>query len=246
MGMLIRLGVVAVVIQVLAFMFFVVMLFAPLASVLPTVGVSQSGQVRIEPGKGATSIVEAAQALSQHLSGVRSNLYDPNDPFMRPVYAYWKSICPGSNDDVCWYAHTGTLQCVYFAVGTYYLAGYPLPQIANAVDFWPKYQHQQGWRTISSTEYPPSQRGFPAPGDLMIWKGGEAGHIAVVLAVTPPHNGKDGSVTVAQANAPGNRWPAGQSADAANWYTMPLHPDLSIETWTKPDVYTVRGFLRQA
>ncbi|GHO59205.1 CHAP domain-containing protein [Ktedonobacter robiniae] len=244
MGMLIRFGLAAVAFQVLACMLFVVIMMAPLAGVFQSSEQGNAVTMTIEKGKGADSIVAAAKALSQHISGYRANLYDPNDPFMRPVYTYWESICPGVNGDVCWYAHTGSLQCVYFAVGAYFLAGYPVPDIYDAVNFWPNYQNRSGWREVSSTEYPVSQRGLPAPGDLMIWKGGDFGHIAVVLEVVPPHDGKDGSVTVAQGNAPGNRWPASHDTDPANWYTMPLHPDLSIGTWTQPYLFTVRGFIR--
>ncbi len=188
------------------------------------------------------SVVLAAQVLQAHLFGLRANSYDVNDPVIKPVYRFWVTSC-GSHGVICSEAVSGNLQCVEFVTGVFFLAGEGvLPAIGNGVDFWPLYAHRSGWSEIPATDAPPQLRGLPVPGDIMVWKGGEFGHVAVVINVVPPLNGHDGSVTVAQANAPGNRWPASHASDPGNWYTMPLHADLSVSTWAG---YTVRGYIRQ-
>jgi len=196
----------------------------------------------IAPAGTMGSLVLAAQVLQAHLFGLRANTYDLNDPVIQPVYRFWVSSC-GSHGVICPEAVSGNLQCVEFVTGAFFLAGEGvLPAIGNGVDFWPLYAHRAGWSEIPATEAPSQLRGLPLPGDMMVWKGGEFGHVAIVIAVVPPLDGHEGSVTVAQANAPGNRWPASHGSDPGNWYTMPLHPDLSVGTWAG---YTVRGYIRQ-
>jgi surface antigen len=146
------------------------------------------------------------------------------------VVAYWNALCHG-----CPEMHSGSLQCVMFVLGAYALAGQPLHVWGNAIDFWSLYQHQPGWQEV------PVGRGIPQPGDILIWQGGQFGHAAVVINVVAPENGQDGSVTVAQANAPSNRFPG--SGQPGNWYSMPLHPDLELGTWLG---YRVLGALQPA
>lgn len=194
------------------------------------------------PAGNLGSVVMAAQVLQAHLSGLRANRYDLNDPVIQPVYRFWVSSC-GSHGVICPEAVSGNLQCVEFVTGVFFLAGEGvLPAVGNGVDFWPLYAHRAGWSEIPATESPPQLRGLPVPGDMMVWTGGEFGHVAIVISVVPPLGSHDGAVTVAQANAPGNRWPASHASDSGNWYTMPLHPDLSVGTWAG---YTVRGYIRQ-
>jgi hypothetical protein len=198
----------------------------------------------------AGSVVDAALALQEHVYGIRSNQYTVADDLMQHVYAYWLSDVCGSQETICDFARSGNLQCVTFVLGAFFLGGDPLPASANAEDFWTLYQHRPGWAEIPGTAYPPETRGLPAPGDMMVWKGGghvvdgqlvEWGHIAVVVEVVPPSHGQDGIITVAQANAPGNRWDMTHRADAGNWYSMPLHSDLSVDSWSG---YTVLGYIR--
>jgi hypothetical protein len=191
-------------------------------------------------GQQAT-IVDAALALQQRVTGPRANEYTLSDPLMQHVYQYWLDSCGDGAQHICSQAASGTLQCVEFVTAAFFLAGNPLPAFANAADFWPLYQGRPGWLSIPATDYPIQMRGLPNPGDIMVWKGGPYGHVAVVVAVAKPTLTQDGSVTVAQANATGNRWPVDHSGDAGNLYTMPVHPDLSVSTWSG---YTVLGYLR--
>lgn len=203
----------------------------------------------------ARAVVRQAIALQAHISGVNDNEYDLRDPAIRLAYQFWVRWC-GSRGVPCTQAVSGNLQCVSFVNAVFALAGLPLPASGNGNDFWPLYAHQSGWLRIPATEYPTAERGLPLPGDLMVWNGGvhraydptrkqwvwvEFGHVAVVIDTVWPQGSRDGSVTVAQANAPGNRWPAARQADPGNWMTLPLHPDRSVSTWPG---YIVRGYLR--
>jgi hypothetical protein len=161
---------------------------------------------------------------------------------------------------LCPEAQSGNLQCVLFVSAAFALAGDPLPALGNAVDFWTLYQNRAGWSQIGATAFPPAVRGLPRPGDLMVWEGGvhlengkrvAYGHIAIVVRVVPPTSGHDGSITVAQANAPGNQQV--HSDLPGNFYTLPLHADLSVPGWSAftsasgvaYGAYTVLGYLRQ-
>lgn len=171
------------------------------------------------------SIVMAAQVLQAHLFGPRANTYDMNDPVIKPVYHFWVTSC-GVHGVICSQAVSGKLQCVEFVTGVFFLSGEGLlPAVGNGVDFWPLYAHRAGWVEIPATEAPPPLRGLPVPGDMMVWKGGEFGHVAIVINVVPPFNGHDGSLTVTQANAPGNRWPANH---ASNVHRRPY-----LQQWQK-------------
>ena len=178
-------------------------------------------------GIGDPAVVQAAFTMQAHLFGPRATLYDRDFP--QTVIAYWNSICHG-----CTEMQSGSLQCVMFVLGAYALAGQPLHIWGNAIDFWALYQRQPGWTEV------PTGRGIPLPGDVLVWQGGAFGHVAVVTSVVPPTSTQDGSVTVAEANAPGNRFPG--SALPGNWYTMPIRPDLSFATWAG---YRVLGFPHQ-
>lgn len=205
------------------------------------------------------SVVAAAETLQHHVFGSLANQYDLSDPVIQRVSQYWFASC-GRHGQICEQARSGNLQCVLFVTGAFYLGGNPLPAVGNAQDFWWLYQNRAGWKQIYATAFPPAQRGLPAPGDLMVWQGGrhleqgrmvEYGHIAVVVRVVPPKDGHHGSITVAQANAPGNH--LRQSERPGNFYTLSLFPDLHVNGWspftTAQGVSygnsTVLGYLRQ-
>ena len=128
------------------------------------------------------------------------------------------------------------MQCVLLVTAAYALAGSPLPAAGNAIDFWTLYQHRPGWIEVPSAMAPPSQRGLPLPGDIMVWYDPPplVGHVAIVVAVTPPLAGHNGSVTFAEANGPGAL------------VTQTLLPDLSVVTWSNPIPYSVLGYIRPA
>jgi len=174
---------------------------------------------------GNEAVVRAALTLSNHLYGDRSNEYGRDFP--TEVLAYWNSICHGCPD-----MQSGLVQCVMFVLGAYAFAGQPLPVRGDANQLWGLYASQPGWKEVAIG------RGMPQPGDVLVWQGGPFGHVAVVVSVVPPMQGRDGSVTVAQANMPGNRFLG--TGLPGNWYTMPLHADLTISTWTG---YQVQGYL---
>jgi CHAP domain len=207
-------------------------------------------------------IAKAGVLLQDHVYGDYANTYNMNDPVIQQVLPYWIRTCDGY---WCPVIQSGNLQCVYFVAGVFYLAfpDDPLPMLYDAEKFWPNYAHMPGYKEIKSTAYPASERGLPAVGDIVVWSGGgyvdstgkyvEYGHVAVVLKVDPPKNGKDGSMVVGEANSPGNRWSGSKSANAGNWVTLKIHPDLSVETWPgytdSNDVYhdalVVQGFIRK-
>lgn len=189
----------------------------------------------------ASVIVQEALLLQDHVYGREANVYDLQDPVIQSAYHYWVNWC-GNGLVPCHQAVSGNLQCVSFVNAVYALSGVPLPASGNGVDFWPLYEHVAGWLRIPSSAFAASLRGWPQPGDLIAWKGGPFGHVAVIIDVVFPQQGRDGSVTVAQANAPGNRWPQSRQAEAGNWYTMVLHPDRTLVTW--PGL-VVQGYLRQ-
>lgn len=189
-------------------------------------------------GGSNTQVVAAAQLMAMHLSGARAQDYGTNFP--QAVVHYWASACPEVGNDPTkgcypdW--QSGNLQCVLFVTGAYALAGQPLPAAGNAIDFWGLYQKQAAWKEIpASAATQAGARGLPAPGDIMVWSDDpkfvkEAfGHVAIVVQVTPPAMGKDGSVTFAEANGPG---PV---------VTQPIAPDLTVRTWNH---YTVLGYIR--
>jgi CHAP domain-containing protein len=191
-----------------------------------------------------SAVADAALVLENHVSGARSNEYSQTDPFMSAVIEFWRKSCPGTNNGICSEAVSGNLQCVEFVTAAQWLAGDPLTVIRNGGDFWPAYSHLAGWQEIPSPSNRPGvPKQAPQPGDLMIWQGGEFGHIAVVVHFQAPTGTKNGSVTVAEGNAPGNRWPSAQSTNAGNTYTMPVHPDYTVSTWSG---FVVLGYIRRS
>ena len=189
-------------------------------------------------GGSNSQVVAAAELMAAHLTGPRAQVYGTDFP--QAVVHYWASVCPEQGTDPTkgcypdW--QSGTLQCVMFVTGAYFLANQTLPAAGNAIDFWSLYKNRAGWQEVpASPTSPAAQRGLPAAGDIMVWSDDpkyvqEAfGHVAIVLSVTPPSTGADGSVTFAEANGPGSV------------VSQPIAPDMTVRTWTH---YTVLGYIR--
>jgi hypothetical protein len=193
------------------------------------------------------------ETLEDHVWGVDLNNYDTHDLVVQKAYKQWLADCGGS---MCSDMVPGNLQCVKFVEGVFAMANDPLPFHHNAIAFWSDYAHLKGWSEIGSTYYPASQRGWPAPGDMMIWADensagqpvlndpvGYPGHIAVVVNVQipDPKHGIAGQVVVAQGNGPGNEWDPKKGLPG-NLYTMPLDMAKSVGTWSG---FMVVGYIRQ-
>ena len=192
------------------------------------------GGVTCYPVSGKSSnVAMAALSIAAHLSGNPDTRYDAGMP--QPVPQFWATACPTGSG--CWADwQEGSLQCVPLVTASYALGGSPLPAAGNAIDFWSLYQHRPGWLEVPSAIAPPSERGLPMPGDIIVWYDPPplVGHVAIVVAVTPPLFGHNGSVTFAEANGPGSI------------VTQTLLPDLSVVTWSTPIPYTVLGYIRPA
>lgn len=203
---------------------------------IPTTGTATPTPAS-SPGTGSctpysgqnSSMVDAALAIAVHLSGNPDVWYDSGMP--QTVLQFWASACPSGSQ--CWIDwQEGSLQCVMLVTGSFALAGSLLPAAGNASDFWSLYQGRSGWLEIPSGSAPPSQRGLPMPGDIMVWwdPPPAVGHVAIVVGVKPPLAGQNGSVTFAEANGPGPI------------VTETLLPDLTVVTWPQ---YTVLGYIRR-
>lgn len=191
----------------------------------------------IPPNEIAASVVSLAEQMANALyvnpscGGIISypNCYYTwyNSSFPPSVIAYGNRVCPG-----CAAWANGTYQCVSFVRGAYGPI-YPMIWTANAFDLWATYQGKPGWTEIPSADAPPGQRGMPLPGDVMVFKDSSIGHVAIVVGVEPPENGRNGAVTFANANS------------VSPYTTMPLLPDLSVDTSSWPG-YTAWGYIRPA
>lgn len=180
-------------------------------------------------------IVGWAVAIAQHLHDCPPSgmdvCYDSGMP--PPAIQWWVDTCPN-----CAQWQNGNLQCVMFAAAVYGLSALPLyfgpSGNANAIQFWANYADLPNYIEVPSGWSAPGHAGLPAPGDLMIWWESFApaeGHMAVVLAVTPPDPQADqpGSVIFADANGP------------APILTESISPDLVVNTWSGGDVL---GYIR--
>lgn len=131
----------------------------------------------------------------------------------------------------CGYWPQGNVQCVAFVTAAYGLAGQPLPYTGNAITFYTSgaYTHAQGWEEVSPYS-------MPLPGDIVVLDSpsfGGVGHVALVVDVQPPHDGKPGYVQFAQANGPG-------SLDQEPLY-QDSHDNVHMSIWPH---YTVKTYLR--
>ncbi len=150
--------------------------------------------------------------------------------FPEPVIQYGQAWCQAHGDCADW--ANGSYQCVSFVRGAYSQV-YPMNLTANAFDLWYVYQHQPGWQEIPSAAGDVAERSLPQPGDVMIFKDEGVGHAAIVIAVTAPHDGKNGEIEFANANS------------TSPYDRMPLLSNLLVDTsgWTN-NTYTVWGYLR--
>ncbi len=154
--------------------------------------------------------------------------YPPGLPtFPQAVIDYGVQICPGCS---AW--ANGNYQCVSFVRGAYSQVD-PMRLTANAFDLWATYAGQPGWQEIPSAAAPAGQRGLPMPGDVMIFKDASIGHAAIVMSVLRPSATMDGAITFSNSNS------------VSPYTTMPLLPDLSVDTSSWPG-YSVWGYLRPA
>ena len=211
----------------------------------------RQGIISINGGSGAPSIVQMALRIESHLTGPllnQYNVHDP-DPGFQDVITFWKQAGGGS---ISRYAQPNNLQCAMYVATVYAMAGHPLPQVYNAVDFWAGYKNRQGWQETAVGS------GLPLPGDLMVWSGGAPedgypngiGHVVIVVAVQPPGSNTatptpgvptptpggnaNGSITVAQANdtwnltTPDAKVPS-ITQSGVHLHQMELLPDLTVK-----------------
>jgi CHAP domain len=171
----------------------------------------------------------AAQAisLSNSIYGNANDEYYADDPAMNPAVAYWKSVCQDADGTVCADAKSGNLQCVEFVAAVFAMSDDELPAINDANRLWSLYQNKAGWQEIPANAV---QKQIPALGDMVTWSGGQSGHLAMVVDVQPPTQGKDGSITVVQTEAT-------DLFDTLTW-----HANGQIDSLKG---YTLQGFIRQ-
>jgi hypothetical protein len=168
-----------------------------------------------------------AIALSHSIYGALENEYYADDPTLRPAIAYWNRACQNAHGSLCADAQSGNLQCVEFVAAIFAVIDDELPYIGNANQFWTLYQGKPGWQEIPASAV---RQQTPAPGDMVAWSGGKAGHLALVVDVQPPAHGHDGSITVVQTEA-------ADLFDRLTW-----HANGTIDSWPG---YTLQGFIRQ-
>lgn len=212
-------GGLVVAVPVIVVLLLVVTIFVPLAGPL---GPS------FAPGAGNTTVVNMALSMAAHLHcQATPGPLDCNDPhlaipedrwydqeFPGRVLQWAAQHCPG-----CGAWRNGNFQCVPFVIAAYAFST-PLPVgNENADHYWSHFAHLPGWQEIPSG-------GIPAPGDIMAWAGGEAGHVSIVIAVGAH------SITFAQAN--GER----------PIQTLPLKPDRSVDTHGYWGHFLVLGYIR--
>jgi hypothetical protein len=152
--------------------------------------------------------------------------------FPEAVVQYGQQWCQTHGNCAVW--ANGNYQCVSFVRGAYSQV-YPMNLSNDAFALWATYQNQPGWQEISAAAAGDvRERGLPEPGDVMIFKDHEVGHVAIVISVTAPHDGKNGVVTFANANS------------TSPYDHMPLLPSLLVDTsaWNHADTYIVWGYLR--
>ncbi|GCF06801.1 hypothetical protein KDI_03650 [Dictyobacter arantiisoli] len=195
--------------------------------------------------------------MQGHLYGPLANQYDAHDVVLQSALHYWKSTCHNPDGSFCDEAKSGSLQCVEFVTGVFAAVGDPLPVsgIGQANQFWQLYQRRAGWQEIPAG-------GMPQPGDIVTWSEDPDplnptqevyGHLALVVAVQAPVGLRDGSIKIAQANAPGSLYPG--SGHTGNFYLLQWHgpaylkvhradkhPPEALVSWPR---FHVQGFIRQ-
>jgi hypothetical protein len=157
--------------------------------------------------------------------------------FPKEVIQYGQDWCRIHGGCAVW--ANGNYQCVSFVRGAYSQV-YPMNLSNDAFALWATYQHQPGWQEIPSAASDVTERGMPQPGDVMIFKDNGVGHVAIVISVKAPRNGKNGEVEFANANS------------TSPYDHMPLLPNLLVDTsaWNhtgnpqQSNTYIVWGYLR--
>ena len=153
--------------------------------------------------------------------------------FPQAVISYGQQWCQAHGDCSSW--ANGNYQCVSFVRGAYSQVD-PMPFSNDAFALWATYQHVSGWQEIpAAATADVTARFLPEPGDVMVFKDGGVGHVAIVLSVQPPEAGKNGLITFANANS--------RSA----YDHMPLMPNLLVDTraWDPSgELVQVWGYIR--
>lgn len=153
--------------------------------------------------------------------------------FPQPVIAYGQAWCQSHGDCSDW--SNGGYQCVSFVRGAYSQV-YPMKLTNDAFGLWATYQHLPSWQEIpAAAAADVGQRFLPEPGDIMVFKDNALGHVAIVLTVQAPQDGKNGLITFANANS------------SSAYDQMPLQPNLLVDTraWDPSgEIVQVWGYIR--
>jgi hypothetical protein len=206
-------------------------------------------------GQGTWDVVMSALFIESHLTGDRLLTFDENRasdlngsvPFdAHKVATYWQDRRTSLNN----------IQCAAFVYTSYDMAGHPFPNgpIPAAIRYWTNFDYYfPGWKQI------PMGQGPPLPGDMIVWEGGEFGHVAIVVAVNSAQGNTPANVVVAQANAPardldpnpnkGYNTFVTPNAQWISWLTAPgvhltefdMTSDYQVRSWPG---YPIKGFIR--
>lgn len=172
-------------------------------------------------------IAAEAIIMARDLYGNQTNEYYADAATMQAAYAYWQRTCRNADGSLCKAARSSNLQCVTFLAGVFASIDDELPYIGDANRFWDLYQNKNGWQEIAPRAI---RTASPALGDLVVASGGSAGHLAVIVDLKAPAKGQDGSITVAEANAP-------SAFEQLTW-----HANGQIDVWSG---YHFQGLIRQ-
>jgi hypothetical protein len=172
-------------------------------------------------------IAAEAIIMARNLYGEQANQYYADAATMKTAYAYWQRTCQHADGSLCEAAKSGNLQCVTFLAGVFASIDDELPSIGDANRFWDLYQNKEGWLEIAASTI---RTTAPALGDLVVASGGRAGHLAIIVDLQAPAMGQDGSITVAEANAP-------SAFERLTWHT-----NGQVDIWSG---YHFQGLIRQ-
>ncbi|GCE03480.1 CHAP domain-containing protein [Dictyobacter aurantiacus] len=172
-------------------------------------------------------IAAEAIIMARDLYGNQANEYYADAATMKAAYAYWQRTCRNTDGSLCPAAKSGDLQCVTFLTGVFASIDDELPYIGDANRFWNLYQSKDGWQEIAASAI---RTTAPALGDLLVSSGGSVGHLAIIVDMKAPTMGHDGSITIAEANAP-------SAFEQLIW-----HANGQIDVWPG---YHFQGLIRQ-
>lgn len=191
-----------------------------------------ANQVVAEAQKVAATLVKTTSCTKyQGECGLYSSF---TNSFPADVSAYGQSQCKSSD---CSIWESGNYQCVSFVRGVYSQV-FPMILTNDAFNLWATYASIPGWQEVKAGAADnPQERGLPHPGDVMVFKhGNAAGHVAIVISVTAPRpDGTNGDISFASANA------------LTVYDHLALLPNLGVDTLDSPrwgSTYTVWGYLR--